>query len=114
MTERKPPEQVIADWLGDAQVLRARGHIRDADLLERCASEMDVALGGFLKWISEPDARLKSGRSIDYFRDHFAEWSVLGLAELRGRTRYYRSVIVPQRVHASAARLAGERGEKVS
>lgn len=109
----RPPEQIITDWRGDAQRLRVRGHSHDADLLEQCADEMQAALGGFLSWMSEPDARLKSGKSIDYFRDHFAEWSMLGLAETRGRTRYYRSVIVPQRVHASAARLAGQRGEKV-
>jgi hypothetical protein len=108
----KSPEQIIADWRGDAQALRARGHSHDADLLDQCADEMAGALGGFLAWLSEPDARLKSGRSIDYFRDHFAEWSSLGLAEMRGRTRYFRSVIVPQRAHASAARLAGMRGER--
>jgi hypothetical protein len=112
MSDQKQPEQVIADWRGHAQVLRARGHTRDADLLEQCAAEIDGSLGGFLKWMAEPDARLKSGRSKDYFRDHFAEWSVLGLAEMRGRTRYYRNVIVPQRAHASAAKAAGLRGER--
>lgn len=111
---RKAPEQIIADWRGDAQSLRSRGHGHDADLLEQCADEMQAALGGFLTWMSEPDARLKSGRSQDYFRDHFAEWQMLGLAKLEGKTRYFRSVIVPQRVHASAARLAGLRGEKAA
>lgn len=109
---RKTPEQVVADWRGDAAVLRSRGHVRDADLLETCADDIWRALAGFLEWLSEPDARLKSGRSQQYFRDHFTEWHALGLAELRGRTRYFRSVIVPQRSHISAARLAGLRGER--
>jgi hypothetical protein len=108
----KKPEQIIADWRGDAQVLRSRGHGHDADLLEKCADEMDAGLGGFLKWLSEGEAMLKSGRSKDYFRNHFAEWSALGLAELRNNARFFRNVIVPQRAHASAARLAGLRGER--
>lgn len=108
----KSPEQVIADWRGDAQALRGRGHPHDADLLEKCADEMGGALGGFLKWLAESEAMLKSGRSKDYFRNHFAEWSALGLAKTEGRSRFYRNVIVPQRAHASAARMAGLRGER--
>lgn len=108
----KSPEQVITDWRGDAQVLRSRGHGHDADLLEKCADEIGGALGGFLKWLTEGEAMLKSGRSKDYFRSHFAEWAALGLAELRNNQRFYRSVIVPQRAHASAAKLAGLRGER--
>lgn len=118
MNDRRPgveprrPEQLLADWQGDAQVLRARGHTHDAEVLERCASEMQAALGPYLTWLSEPEARLKSGRGIAYFRSQFAQWTTLGLAELRGRQRYYRAAIVPQRAHASAARLAGLRGER--
>lgn len=110
------PEQVITDWRGHAQVLRARGHGHDAALLEQCADEITTALGAFLVWVSEADAMLKSGRQIDYFRSRFAEWAAqsVPMAELRGRHRWYRSLIVPQRTHASAARMAGLRGEKAS
>ena len=101
------------------KVLKAIGYLDtvkvskdDAELLETCADEMFTALFDYLEWLSEPDARLKSGRSRDYFRAHFAEWQALKMAEMRGRTRHFRSVIVPQRAHASAAKLAGFRGER--
>lgn len=112
----RTPEQVIADWREHAKVLRMRGHAHDGDMLEKCADEITESMQPLLAWISEPDALLKSGRGVEYFRSRFPEWAsqALPLAELRGRQRWYRSIIVPQRAHASIARRAGLRGERAS
>ena len=114
MSETTAPETVLADWRGSAAVLRSRGHAHDAQILDQCADEMQAALGAYIVWISEPDAMLKSGRGVDYFRSRFPDWNAAGMAELRnGRRRWYRSLVVPQRTHASVARLAGLRGDAV-
>lgn len=110
----KTPEAVLTDWLGDAQVLRGRGHVRDAELLDRCAEEMKHALAPFLAWMSEADAMLRSGRGVEFFRSRFAGWQSQGLSEQRGRHRWYRAAVVPLRAHPSAARAAGLRGERAS
>lgn len=112
----RAPETVLADWRSHARILEARGHGHDAALLRQCADEIAPAIACLTDWMSEADARLKSGRGVDYFRTRFAEWvsAALPLAELRGRRRWYRAVVVPQRTHASAARLAGFRGDRAS
>lgn len=108
----KKPEDVLTDWREDAQVLRGRGHTRDAEALERCAEEIAASLAPFITWVSEPDAMLRSGRAVDFFRSRFGSWHSQGLAEMRGRTRYYRAAVIPLRAHPSVARLAGLRGER--
>lgn len=107
-------EQVLADWRGQAAVLRKRGHVHDAELLEQCAEEISNTepVRSALEWLSEGDARLKSGYGVEYFRSRFTAWRSAGLAELRGRRRFYRGIIVPQREHPSVARAAGFRGER--
>ena len=107
-------EQVLADERGQAAVLRANGHAHDAKLIERVCDRVADSLREYLTWLSEPDARLRSGRTVEWLRGRFAEWAGEGMAELRNGRRYYRAVIVPQRAHASAAYEAGYRGEKAS
>lgn len=116
MATTRTPEEVIADWRGSAQVLRARSHPHDAQLIEQCAEEITTAIRPLLTWLNEGEAMLRSGRKVDYFRTRFAEWASqpLPMAELRGRRRWYRALVVPQRVHVSAVKLAGLRGERAS
>lgn len=97
-------------------MLRRRGHSRDAELLESCADEISQAepVRALLTWLSESDCLLKSGYKTEYFRSRFGEWEAQGLAEKRGRRRYYRDIVCPQRKHASVARLHGLRGESAA
>lgn len=101
-------ENVFDKWRSNAKVLRETGHEHDAILVEKVLNDISQAdlVRSLLTWISESDAQLKSGFKADYFRSRFAGWEQQGFAEKRGRVRYYRALIVPQRIHASVVRSA--------
>jgi hypothetical protein len=109
---RRTLDETLATWAEDARVLERNGHRHDAQLIDRVLDSVREAARDYLTWLSESEAMLRSGRKVDFFRARFPEWASEGMAELRGRQRYYRQVIVPQRAHASAAYLAGLRGER--
>jgi hypothetical protein len=107
MTTTRDLQQVIADWRGDAAVLRRAGHALEADLRERMAAEVSEAAEEWLLWLSETDASIRSGRSRDWLRARFADWQRDGHAELRGRERVYRACVIPRRSKVTSARAAG-------
>lgn len=112
MTDTPSLEQVLADHRGDAQVLRRKGHGRDADLVERICDDVARAAEEYLRWISEEDAQLRCGWSRERLRGHFTEWERQGHARKDGRRRWYRMLIVPQRANTLAAREAGRRAAR--
>lgn len=105
----KDLEQVIADWRGDAQVLRSRGHAHDAKLLEDCADQVTSSAEDYLRFLSEADAELRSNVSKAWLRGRFPQWEAMGHARKVNGRRYYRMLIVPQRPNLSAAREEGKR-----
>ncbi len=107
--EPRTLEQLLADWHGDAQVLRRRGHDREADEMERCAEAVSRAAEDYLRWLSEDEALLRSGRSPGWLRSQFPEWERAGHARRDGRKRWYRMLVIPQRANTIAARAAGRR-----
>lgn len=110
-TEPRALDQVLADWRGDAQVLRRRCDVQLAEQLERCAEEATEAAEEYLRWLSEDDAMLRSGRSRTWLRGQFPEWERQGHARREGhRRRMYRMLVIPQRANTLAAREAGWRG----
>lgn len=102
------PEQVLANWRGEAAVLRSRGHVGDARLLEQCADEISETLGE-LEFVSETQAALYSGRSGEYLRSRHQGWVARGLARTVGRLRYYRRCVLEFRGNVEAQRAAGRR-----
>ena len=98
---------VLADFRGDAAVLRRAGHGRDADLLERVADQVSEAAEEWLLWLSETDAALRCGRSREWLRARFADWLRDGHARHTGKERQYRACVIPRRSNVSAARQAG-------
>jgi hypothetical protein len=102
-------EQVLADERGQAQVLRHNGHGHDADLIERVCDRVSAAAEEYLRFLSEPDARLRTNRSQEYLRARFAEWEAQGHAYKKGTIRYYRMLVLPPRANLSAAREEGRR-----
>lgn len=109
MAAERDLEQVIADWRGDAQVLRSRGHAHDAKLLEDCADQVVRSAEDYLKFLTESDAMLRSNRARDWFRSRYPEWEAAGHARKQSGVRYYRTIMVPQRANLSAAREEGKR-----
>jgi hypothetical protein len=102
-------EQVLADAREEAAVLKRAGHPVQAAGLDRLCDAVARAAEDYLTWLTEPDARLQSGRSVEWLRGQFPRWMDQGLARLNGRKREYRALIVPRRANLSAAREAGRR-----
>lgn len=101
-------EQILADYRGDAQVLRRQGHPRDAELIERLCDQVATAAEDYLTFLPEDQAIIQSGRSRAWFRSRFAAWQSQGHARIEGG-RKYRALIVPRRGHPELAYRAGQR-----
>ena len=108
----KPLETVLADWREKASVLRGVKHTHDAELIDAICDEVARSAEDYLRFVSEPDAMLRSGKSADWLRARFSEWEQQGHAEMRKRVRYYRAVVVPRRPDLEAARAMGRKGER--
>jgi len=105
----KTLEQVLADWRGDAQVLRTRGHEHDARIIDDITGEVSGAAEEYLRFLSEGDARLRTSKSVEWLRIRFPVWMEQGHAKKIGNVRYYRMVVLPPRANVSAAREEGRR-----
>ena len=104
--------QVLTDAREQAQVLRYHGHQAQARVLEEFADRVAESAAEFLVWVSEPEAQLYTGRSVEYLRGRFAGWEARGLARREKRQRYYRRIILEHRGNAEAARAAGQRAAR--
>lgn len=102
-------EQVLADWRSDARVLGSRGHRHDEKIILDICEDVAAAAEEYLRFIPEPDARLRTNRSQEFLRARFAEWEAQGHAYKKGNVRYYRMLVLPPRANLSAAREEGRR-----
>lgn len=102
-------EQVLADTREDAEVLRRRGHVHDAELMTKICDQFAAALEDYLTWLKEPKARVQSGHATAWLRARFAQWESQGHARLRDGVREYRAIILPRRSHPELDYAAGER-----
>lgn len=100
-------DQVIADWRGDAAVLRRRGNEHDAELIEQMCREVADASEDFTRWLNEGDAYLRSGHGPEWLRARFPMWEREGHARMNGRKREYRQVVIPRRADPATERELG-------
>jgi hypothetical protein len=100
-------ESVLSEYRADAQVLRRYGDTRVADAIDRVCKDVAVAAEDFMRFISEADAMMRSGRGVDFLRARFPAWERDGNARYERRQRYYRQVVVEHRLDLEAAREAG-------
>lgn len=105
---RKPLEAVITEWRAIAATLRRTGHNHSAELIEMVLAEVTPAAEEYIHWLTEDRAQLRSGRSLNWLRHHFAGWQRAGHARLEGRKRLYRMVVIEQRGNALRAWDAGQ------
>jgi hypothetical protein len=107
--ERRPLEAVLADWREEARILRKRGVARIGRVIEQLCDDVAGAIGieEHLRWISEEDAMLRSGRSRTWLRAQFPEWERLHHAKRDGKRRLYRMLVIPVRANLTAAAVAG-------
>lgn len=102
-------EHVIADWRAAAQASRRTGQLSTAELVEQIMRDVATAAEEYLRWLSEEDAMLRSGKRRPWLRKRFSEWERAGNARHVGRKREYRMVVVPQAADTLSAREAGRR-----
>jgi hypothetical protein len=100
-------EQVIADYRGDLAVLRKHAETVRVDLIEQILDAVKESAADYLTFISEDDARLRSGHTVEWLRARFAQWARDGHAKIERRQRWYRAVVVERRADVAAAREAG-------
>lgn len=108
----KTLEEVLGEWRGQAQVLGARGHEREAKNIHEIVDDVKAAAEDYLKFLTEKDAMLRDGKSCSWHRARFAEWEREGHAAKEKGVRYYRQIILPRRANISAAFEEGKRAGK--
>ena len=102
-------DQVLTDAKEQAAILRFHGHHDQAKALETLVSRVASSAAEYLAWLTEPEAILYSGRTVEWLRGRFSGWEARGLARYEHRRRHYRRIILEHRGNADAARAAGER-----
>lgn len=110
----KALETVLADWREKASTLRSVRHQHDAELIDAICDDVARSAEDYMRFVSETDAMLRSGKSAEWLRARFAEWSEQGHAEKRKGVRYYRALVIPRRPDLEAAREAGRSGQRRS
>jgi hypothetical protein len=93
----KTLEDVMAAWRADAATLKRLGHAHEADLIERVLKDVEAAAEEYMTWLTESDARLRSGKSERWIRQLWRQLKPLGHAhtDREGRRRL-RMLMVPR------------------
>lgn len=102
--------QVIADWRGDAAVLRKRGDERTAKVLEQCAEQAAEAADDFTAWLSVEEAMRRSGWAHAKVVRHARLFLHTPHVRVEKRAYLLRACVVPRRQFVGMLREAAERG----
>lgn len=102
--------QVVADWRGEAAILRRRGDARAADLLEQCAGEIAAVTEEYTLWLSEDAAARRSGWTLSKVRRHALAYLHTPHVQQEKRAYRLRACIVPRRAHLEMIRAAAQQG----
>ena len=89
--------QEFADAREEAAVLRRNSASMSPDRLEQLLNNFERAAEDYLRFDAEGDARLYSGKSVEWLRARFTEWELQGHAKKVGHVRYYRRLVLPRR-----------------
>jgi len=101
--------QIIADWRGDAAVLRKRGDERIAKVLEQCAEQAAEAAEDFSTFLTVEDAMSRSGWAHSKVVRHARLFIHTPHVRVEKRAYLLRACIVPRRQFVSMVREAAER-----
>jgi hypothetical protein len=105
-------EDVLRHHRADAATLRRRGHDHEADVIESVCSDVERTAETYLRWLSEDDAMLRSGRGRAWLKARFPEWQAAGDARQDRKVRRYRMIVIPERRRVRDAQEAGRRAGK--
>lgn len=111
-TTAETPEltQIVADWRGEAAVLRRRGDTRAAVLIEQCADEVSAVAEEYTLWLTEDAAARRSGWTLSKVRRHALAFLHTPHVQHEKRTYRLRACIVPRRAHLEMIRAEAQRG----
>lgn len=99
--------QVLADAREEAAVLRANAAGFSVARVEQLLDDVQSAAEEWLTWLSEGDAVMRSGYSVDWLRGRFEAMRRDGHARMQGRARQYRACAVPRRANTATAAARG-------
>jgi hypothetical protein len=99
----KPLEQVLADAREEAQVLRANRASFSVERVEQLLDAISESAEDFITWLSEGDAAIRRGVTVQTMASYFTAMLRDGNARLSGRQRQYRQSAVPRRANTAAA-----------
>lgn len=100
MTEPRSLEQVLADAAEESAVLRKHRQVAVADAIDSLCLDVRTAAESFLRWLSEPQAQLRSGHRVQWLRARFPRWAEEGMARWNPKAsneRQYLQAVIPQR-----------------
>lgn len=103
----RPLEVVLATAHEEAEILKRNGHVAEAEARRRLLADIESSAVDYLKWLTESEAALRSGKSPAWFRQRFPQWLAQNLArhdELKPKVRMYRQCVVPMKANVEAAR----------
>jgi hypothetical protein len=102
-------EDTISEARARALVLKVEGHGAQAAAIERVCTEIERARGfeEYLCWLPEDEAVIYTNRTVEFLRARFGHWEQRSLAQLVGRTRFYRRCALESRAPNQAAFTAG-------
>jgi hypothetical protein len=95
---RETLKEVLEDELRQAEVLKHNDHDHDAKLIKRICKRVSDATEDYLTFLNEPEAVLRTGRTVEFLRARFGGWERRGHAKRVGRVRSYREIILDSRV----------------
>lgn len=104
--------QVLADFRGDAAVLRRHGQVPLAEQLEACARVVQESAEEWLTMLTESEAALYSGETVRWLQTRFPAWERRGMADKQGRVRRYRQCALPRRAETASAYEAGRQAAR--
>lgn len=89
-------EDLLATYRADAEVLARLGQSAASEGRLQVVHEVTVALGDYLRWLSESEAALWTGHSERWVRGQFEIMEASGNARRQGRHRRYRAAALPR------------------
>jgi len=113
-------ETVLADVRAEADTLDRNDAPFSVDRVREFARDVEKAAEEWLTWLSEGDAAIRAGKSIDWVRARYELLHREGHAKQTGGKRQYRACFIPRRANIDtaaargreAARAARERSER--
>ncbi len=87
-------EQVLEDERRQAQILEDNGHENDARLIRRVCDRVERVAGGYLNFVSEASAILRTGKSVRQLRRLYAKLEPRGQAKKIAGVRFYLEIML--------------------